>query len=61
MSKIVHEISGLVIKFLGTDWQEKHVTFGLFKIEDTFGKILAKNLIELLKIYNIKNNYSHER
>jgi hypothetical protein len=43
-----------VINFLGTNWQEKHVTFDLFEIEYTFGKTLAKNLIELLKIYNIK-------
>jgi hypothetical protein len=50
MSKGEHDIFPLVIKFLGVNSQPKHVTPGLFEVVNTFGKILAKNLIELLKI-----------
>jgi hypothetical protein len=50
MSKVVHDIFTFEIDFLGIDWQEKHVTFGFFEVENTFGMTLAKNLIELLKI-----------
>jgi hypothetical protein len=53
MSKVFHEIFALVTNFWGTNWQEKHVTFGLFEVVDTFGKILAKNLTKLLKNYNL--------
>jgi hypothetical protein len=31
MSKGAHNIFALVIKFLGFDWQPKHVTIGLFE------------------------------
>jgi hypothetical protein len=37
-----------------------HVTFGILEVEDTFGKTLAKNLIELLKIITyVKNEVSN--
>jgi hypothetical protein len=39
---------------LRTDWQKNHVTFGIFEVENTFGKTLAKNLIELLKNYYLR-------
>jgi hypothetical protein len=31
MSKGTYDVFTLVIKFLGSDWQPKHVTIGLFK------------------------------
>jgi hypothetical protein len=34
MSKGVHNISTLVINFLGANWQAKHVTLGLFEAID---------------------------
>jgi hypothetical protein len=34
MSKGVHNIFALVIKFLGANWQAKHVTLGLFEAID---------------------------
>jgi hypothetical protein len=49
MSKNVHNIFALVINFLGTNWNLKHVTFGLFEAIDIFGKTLAKNLIKSIK------------
>ncbi len=47
MSKGAYDIFALVVKFLGTDWQPKHITIGLFEAMDTFGQTLAKDLIEL--------------
>jgi hypothetical protein len=59
MSKNVHNIFALMINFLGTNWQLKNVTFGLFEAIDIFGKILVKNLIKsiiyiYIYIYNFK-------
>jgi hypothetical protein len=34
----------LVIKFLGDDWQPKHITLGLFEPTHTIGQTLAKKL-----------------
>jgi len=53
MSKGVHDIFALMINFLGINWQSKHFTLGFFEITNTSQKTLAKNLIELLKIYNL--------
>jgi len=54
MSKNVHNIFALVINFLGTNWNLKHVTFGLFEAIDIFGKTLAKTWLSQLNIYNLK-------
>jgi hypothetical protein len=53
MSKGVHDIFALMINILGINWQSKHFTLGFFEITNTSQKTLAKNLIELLKIYNL--------
>jgi hypothetical protein len=39
---------------LGTNWNLKHVTFGLFEAIDIFGKTLAKTWLSQLNIYNLK-------
>ncbi len=54
MSKGTHDIFALVINFLGIIQKPKHIAFGLFKVVDSFGKTLFKNLIELLEKYNLK-------
>jgi len=35
-----------VIKFLGVDWQPKHITLGPLEAKDSSGQTLAKNLIK---------------
>ncbi len=45
----------IVISFLGSDRKPKHVTFGLFEAIDITKQALARNLIDLLDIYGLKN------
>jgi hypothetical protein len=40
---------------LGSDRKPKHVTFGLFEAIDITKQALARNLIDLLDIYGLKN------
>ncbi len=49
-------IFALVINILGTNQQLKHITIGLFDGMDILAKLLAKDLIELLGKYNLKEN-----
>jgi hypothetical protein len=55
MSKGAHDIFGLVINFLGSDWQPKHVTIGLFQAIKTNGQALTNNLTKLLDQYELRN------
>jgi len=48
MSIKAHDIFALVIKFLGVDWQPKHITIGLFHTSETTRQVLAKNVSTLL-------------
>jgi hypothetical protein len=54
MSKGGHDIFTLVIKFLGVDWQPKHITLGLFEATNISGQTLVRNLIELLNTNELK-------
>jgi hypothetical protein len=54
MSKGEHDISALVIKFWGVDWQPKHIAYGLFEATNISGQTLARNLIEILNTYELK-------
>ncbi len=47
MSKGVYDICSLIINFLGVDQQPKDITIGIFEAFDTFGHVLAKNLIKM--------------
>ncbi len=51
MFKGAYDVFALVIKFLNSDWQPKHVTLGLFEATKTSRQTLAKSLIELLDKY----------
>jgi hypothetical protein len=54
----VYEFFALVINFLSSDWQPKHVTIGLFEATKTTRQALAKSLIALLDNYGFfKKNY----
>ncbi len=55
MSKGAHDVFVLVIIFLGFDWKPKHVTLGSFEVAKTTRQVLAKNLIELLDAYGLRN------
>ncbi len=54
MSKGAYDVFILVINFLGSDWQPKHVTIGLFEAITTTRQALVWNLIELLDKYALK-------
>jgi hypothetical protein len=56
MFKRTYDVFALVIYFLGSDWQPKHVTIGLFKGIETTSQALAINLIELLDKYGLRKN-----
>ncbi len=53
MSKGAYDVFALVINFLSSDWQPKHVTIGLFEATNTIGQALARSLIELLDKYGL--------
>ncbi len=55
MSKGAHDVFALVIIILGSDYKLKQVTFDLFEIAKTTKQMLAKNLIDLLDAYGLKN------
>jgi hypothetical protein len=55
MSKGAHDIFGLVLNFLGSDWQPKHVTIGLFEATKTNGQALVNNLTNLFDQYGLRN------
>jgi hypothetical protein len=46
LSKRTHDTFIFLIKFLGANWQLKHVTLGLFEVVNISWKTLAKYLIE---------------
>jgi hypothetical protein len=49
MSKGAYDIFALVINFLGTDWQPKHITIGLFEAMDTLVKLWLRILLSCFK------------
>jgi hypothetical protein len=53
--KNAHDVFILIIIFLGSTLKPKHVTLSLFEAIETIGQALAKNLIELLVAYGLKN------
>jgi hypothetical protein len=55
MSKGTHDVYTLFISFLGSNWKLKHVTLSLFEAIDITKQALARNLINLLDIYGLKN------
>jgi len=53
--KGTHDVFTLVINFLGFDLRPKHVTLSLFEATNTTRHALARNLIDLLNVYGLKN------
>jgi hypothetical protein len=49
MSKGAYDVFALVINFLCSNWQPKHVTtIGLFEVTETISQALARSLTKLL-------------
>jgi len=55
MSKGAHDIFVLVINFLGSDWQPKQITIGLFEAIEITRQTLANNLTKLFDQYGLRN------
>jgi hypothetical protein len=55
MLKGAHDIFALVINFLGSNWQHKHLTIGLFKATKTIKQALANKLTKLFDQYGLRN------
>jgi hypothetical protein len=49
ISKRAYDVFTLIINFLGSDWQPKYMTIGLFEAKETIGQALVKNLTDLLE------------
>jgi hypothetical protein len=54
MSKGAHDIFALVINSLRVDWQLKHITISLLKVNNITRQVLARNLITLLDAYGLR-------
>jgi hypothetical protein len=54
MSKGAYDVFALVINFLGSDWQPKHVIIAFFEVIETTSQALAKSLIKLLNKYGLR-------
>jgi hypothetical protein len=48
MLKGVHDIFVVVVGFIFSDWEAKHVIIGLFEVIDTSGIALAPKLRDLI-------------
>jgi len=55
MSKGVHDIFALVINFLGSNWQPKQITIGLFETTKITRQTLINNLTKLFDQYGLRN------
>ncbi len=55
MSKGAHDVFDLVMNFFESTWKPKQMTFGLFENVETTWQALARNLIDLLDAYGLRN------
>jgi len=56
MSKGAYDVFALVINFLGSDWQPKHLAIGLFEATKTTSQALVRSLTKLLDKYGLRKN-----
>jgi hypothetical protein len=54
MFKGAHDLFALLLSFVGSDWQPKHVASDLFERTTKRRHALAQNLIELLDKYALR-------
>jgi hypothetical protein len=54
MSKGAHDIFVLIINVLGSNWQPKQITIGLFEATRIIKQALANNLTKLVDQYGLK-------
>ncbi len=57
ISKGAYDVFTLIINFLGSDWQPKYVTIGLFEAKETIGQALVKNLTDLLDKCGLREKF----
>ncbi len=55
MSKGAHDIFAFVVSFLGSDWQPKQITIGLFEAIEIIRQALTNNLTKLFDQYGLRN------
>ncbi len=55
MSKGAHDIFALIINVMGSNWEPKEVTIGLFETIRTIRQALANNLTKLVDQYGLRN------
>jgi hypothetical protein len=55
MSKGAHDIFDFIINVLGSNWQPKQLTIGLFETTGTIRQALANNLTKLVDQYGLRN------
>ncbi len=55
MSKGVHDVFALDITCLGSNWNSKHVTLGLFEASNIITHALVKKLTSLSNEYYVRN------
>jgi hypothetical protein len=53
MSKGAHDVFAVVIKFLSTNWESKHINIGLFKAHDTSGTAMVVKLKQILDKFSL--------
>jgi hypothetical protein len=55
MSKGAHDVFALDITCLGSNWNSKHATLGLFEASNIITHALVKKLTSLLNEYYVRN------
>lgn len=53
MLKGTHYVFAIVVNFISSDWEAKHVTIGLFKVMGTSGATMVPKLQELLDKFSL--------
>ncbi len=60
MLKGTHYVFAIVVNFISSDWEAKHVTIGLFKVMGTSGATMVPKLQELLDKFSLtKKNIAY--
>ncbi len=53
MSKGVHDVFVVVVNFLSSKWEAKHITITLFEMSNTSGVAMAPRIQQLLKKFSL--------
>jgi hypothetical protein len=53
MFKRTHDVITIVVNFISSEWEAKHVTIGLFEVIDISGVAMVPKLQELLDKFSL--------